>query len=687
MKLTTAIVGLVISGIAISVVFALATTYFALTGNAARNASEAQSMNMRVAANTLANAVPGMEIVWQDSQTIASITVDAIPEFADHTLIDTIGQITGQTATVFVWDAETQDFWRRTTNIVNAQGERAVGTQLGQASAAYSYNVAGRAYYGEANILGVPYYTGYQPILSPQGEPLGLLYVGVRKAEIDAVVWDTLRMLLIAGAVGTLVLGTIAAFAARLVSRPIPKLSRVMDDIAQNRFDVEVPYTANSNEVGDMARAVEVFRQNGLKVAEMTEAEAARIIADEQARRKMMGELQSAFGAVVDAAAKGDFSHRVDAQFADAELNGLAQGVNTLVETVDRGLGETVSVLGALAQTDLTRRVEGEYEGAFAQLRDDTNAVADKLSDIVGQLRTTSRALKIATEEILSGANDLSERTTRQAATIEETSGAMEQLATTVLENAKRAQEASATALTVTNAAEEGGQVMGEATLAMERITTSSAKVSDIIKMIDDIAFQTNLLALNASVEAARAGEAGKGFAVVAVEVRRLAQSAAEASSEVKALIEQSANEVDGGSKLVAQVADKLGVMVETARANTLLMEEIAKQSQAQASAIEEVNVAVQQMDEMTQHNAALVEQTNAAIAQTEEQASTLDGIVDIFKLAGKHDIHALQAKAKTAANGLVSKKPEAKPAAPAAGAKAVQKTQQKAKQAYLSQG
>ncbi len=278
MKLTTAIVCLVVSGIAASVVFTLATTYFALTDNAARNASEAQSMNMRVAANALANAVPGMEISWQDSQTISSITVDTIPEFADHTLIDTIGQITGQTATVFVWDAETQDFWRRTTNIVNAQGERAVGTQLGQASAAYSYNVAGRAYYGEANILGVPYYTGYQPILSPQGEPLGLLYVGVRKAEIDAVVWDTLRMLVIAGAIGMIVLGAIAAFAARSVSRPIPKLSGVMADIAQNRFDVEVPYTSNSNEVGDMARAVEIFRQNGLKVAEMTDCRTNRVI-------------------------------------------------------------------------------------------------------------------------------------------------------------------------------------------------------------------------------------------------------------------------------------------------------------------------------------------------------------------------------------------------------------------------
>ena len=168
----------------------------------------------------------------------------------------------------------------------------------------------------------------------------------------------------------------------------------------------------------------------------------------------------------------------------------------------------------------------------------------------------------------------------------------------------------------------------------MERITQSSSKISNIIGLIDDIAFQTNLLALNASVEAARAGDAGKGFAVVAVEVRRLAQSAASASSEVKALIEQSGTEVAGGSRLVAEAAAKLGVMLQGARTNYELLQGIAGESRAQASSIEEVNVAVRTLDEMTQHNAALVEQTNAAIEQTESQAGELDRIVDVFTVA-----------------------------------------------------
>jgi len=176
--------------------------------------------------------------------------------------------------------------------------------------------------------------------------------------------------------------------------------------------------------------------------------------------------------------------------------------------------------------------------------------------------------------------------------------------------------------------------VMHQATEAMERITQSSAKISNIIGLIDDIAFQTNLLALNASVEAARAGDAGKGFAVVAVEVRRLAQSAASASADVKVLIEQSATEVKGGSRLVADAAGKLEAVLGASRSSSALMIGIAKESRDQAGSIDEVSTAVRTMDEMTQHNAALVEEINAAIEQTEAQASELDRIVDVFAVS-----------------------------------------------------
>jgi methyl-accepting chemotaxis protein len=503
-----------------------------------------------------------------------------------------------------------------------------------------------------------------------------VVVTSVPVATLEAALNQAQMMIIGLAVICVLIAGAILfALIRQMVGRPLGNLGKTVTVMSEGKYDIDVTGQNRADEVGTLARAVEVFRQNGLKVAEMTEAEAARIVSDQQARARMMAELQKSFGEVVDAAIAGDFSRRVRSEFPDPELNALAGSVNGLVETVDRGLGETGEVLAALADTDLTKRMEGDYSGAFARLKHDTNAVADKLSDIVGQLKETSRGLKTATGEILSGANDLSERTTKQAATIEETSAAMEQLASTVLKNADRAKEASGVAGRVTVTAEEGGKVMGEANMAMERITASSAKISNIIGLIDDIAFQTNLLALNASVEAARAGDAGKGFAVVAVEVRRLAQSAASASAEVKVLIEQSGTEVSTGSKLVADAAARLEVMLEAARSSSSLMDGIARDSREQASAIEEVTTAVRQLDEMTQHNAALVEETNAAIEQTEAQASELDRVVDIFTVSG---------------SGSMKPARSAAPAKPAPAASGIKGLQQKVKQAaasYLTRG
>ncbi|CAN0566070.1 unnamed protein product, partial [Laminaria digitata] len=247
--------------------------------------------------------------------------------------------------------------------------------------------------------------------------------------------------------IGTLFVVVIATligilFSGRVV-RPIARLTKTMETIAEGKYDVAIEGADKRNEVGEMARAVEIFRLNGIRINEMTEEER---VASEQRRvdrATMMQDLQRAFGEVVDAAVAGDLSRRVVAEFPDEELNRLAVSVNRLVETVDRGISETGEVLSALAHTDLTRRVSGDYEGAFAQLKADTNAVAERLGDIVGQLKDTSRTLKTATGELLAGANDLSERTTRQAATIQETSAAMEQLASTVQQNAQRAKDAS----------------------------------------------------------------------------------------------------------------------------------------------------------------------------------------------------------------------------------------------------
>ena len=505
----------------------------------------------------------------------------------------------------------------------------------------------------------------YVQDFKPWGWAVG---TGVLQTDIEAIFWE--RTMVSTGIAVAVIaaLGLIGWLIGRSLTMPINALNRQMVELANGQYDITVEGTGRVDEIGTMARSVEVFRESGIKISQMTQAEAARIIADKETHRQMMSQLQSAFGDVVDAAIEGDFSKRVSTEFPDPELNSLAGSVNSLVETVDQGVSSTGRVLAALADTDLTQRVEGNFRGAFARLQADTNAVGEKLADVVGNAKEISRQLKTATSEILSGANDLSERTTRQAATIEETSAAMIQLAETVRENAAKAQAANENARGSVHMAEQTGEAMSQASDAMEQINASSGKIANIIGMIDDIAFQTNLLALNASVEAARAGEAGKGFAVVAVEVRRLAQSSAEASTEIKQLIEQSVNEVKGGTQLVAGAADKLNVLLEGARDSERLMASIAQESAAQASAIEEVNVAVRQMDEMTQHNAALVEEINAAIEQAESQAIQLDQTVEIF----------------TVEQGTARRAPARPAAEPRNPVKAMQA---RAKTAYLSQG
>ena len=460
------------------------------------------------------------------------------------------------------------------------------------------------------------------------------------EADISAPSAGLRNTMLLIGLVLLVLAAVTSIVIARTVTRPITRLTDAMAEIAGDKLDVPVPGLERADELGYMAEAVDVFRSNGLKMRDLRAAELD--MSEERASRVgVIQGLQQDIGAVVGAAIEGDFSRRVGTELNDPELRQLALDVNDLVATVDRGLTETGSVLAALARADLTHRMVGDYKGAFARLKQDTNDVAEQLGEIVTQLRGTSGALKTATGEILSGANDLSERTTRQAATIEETSAAIEQVSRTVVDNAAQAEQASRQARAVSAEAEASGAVMGEATEAMDRITQSSAKISNIIGLIDDIAFQTNLLALNASVEAARAGDAGKGFAVVAVEVRRLAQSAASASADVKALIEQSAAEVTGGSRLVASAAERLVTVQEAIRANAVTLDGIARASRDQAASIDEVNVAVRQLDEMTQHNAALVEETNAAIEQTEAQANELDRVIGVFTLAASKKARA----------------------------------------------
>ena len=423
-----------------------------------------------------------------------------------------------------------------------------------------------------------------------------------------------------------------AVLLGRSLSGAIRGMAKNMRRLAEGDLDAELSGGTGGRELRQMAEALEVFRANGRAVRDMDAlkaAEAAEASGLLARREALLGQVQG----VVAAALAGDFSGRIDETTATDDLRDFVSSLNKVMATVEQGVGETGDVLDGIAGNDLSGRVAGDYAGVFGRLRDATNTAADKFADVVQRLQAASRALREATAEMVGRSDELSERTTRQAATIEETSAAMEQLAATVARTAGQANEVSQKTQAASTLADEGGEVMNRASDAMVRISTASGKISNIIALIDDIAFQTNLLALNASVEAARAGEAGKGFAVVAVEVRRLAQSAATASADVKALIQQSGEEVASGTRLVAKAEDRLTAILAAVRENSGLMAAISEAAHGQAAAIGEVNTAVRSMDEMTQHNAALVEQNNAAIQRAEAQAGDLDEIVAAFRL------------------------------------------------------
>lgn len=297
------------------------------------------------------------------------------------------------------------------------------------------------------------------------------------------------------------------------------------------------------------------------------------------------------------------------------------------------GLDKAIVVSKQIAAGDLTVSIDVDSQDEIGQLLESLKAMNDGLAQIVGEVRTGADSIALATEQIAAGNTDLSQRTEEQASALEETASSMEELTSTVKQNADNAQQANQLAISASGVAVKGGDVINRVVRTMESITDSSRKISDIIRVIDGIAFQTNILALNAAVEAARAGEQGRGFAVVAAEVRSLAQRSAAAAKEIKTLIEDSVSKVQDGSRLVEEAGHTTEEIVTSIKRVTDIMAEISAASLEQSSGIEQVNTAITQMDDVTQQNAALVEQAAAAAESLEEQAQQMVEVVTRFKL------------------------------------------------------
>ncbi len=412
-------------------------------------------------------------------------------------------------------------------------------------------------------------------------------------------------------------------FAIMGVAQPVQKITGAMRRLADGDTASDVPFAGREDEIGAMAAAVQVFRDAAIANIRMTqEAEESRRSNEEQRIALQRRAEEEARRKLIEA------------------TSALAVGMK------------------ALAAGDLTYQINEPVSEDFEALRDDFNSAVKQLGDTLTSVAAATRTIDGGTREISAGTEDLSKRTEQQAASLEETAAALDQITVNVTNSTQRAEEAREIATRAKSSATKSGEVVAQAVDAMSRIEGSSNQISNIIGVIDEIAFQTNLLALNAGVEAARAGEAGKGFAVVAQEVRELAQRSAQAAKEIKGLIQNSAGEVGNGVKLVRETGEALKGIENLILSINDHMNAIATSAREQSSGLSEVNTAVNQMDQVTQQNAAMVEESNAASASLAMESERLSDLIARFKLANGWAPSAATPAPRTASHASAPRAP-----------------------------
>ncbi|HEY1855834.1 methyl-accepting chemotaxis protein [Acidocella sp.] len=417
-------------------------------------------------------------------------------------------------------------------------------------------------------------------------------------SELSATTAHTITMTFLVIFIGLALVIVCGFFAVRAwIVAPVKALQGVMGRLSGGNLQAAVIGTDRKDEIGGMARAVQVFKDAGI--------EKARLEADAQAQQAHVEQ---------------------ERQRVEAERMAAAKEQGFVVSSIATGLEK-------LSGGDLVFRLATPFAGDYDKLRGDFNAAMETLQETMKAIATNTQGVRSGAEEITAASDDLSRRTEQQAASLEETAAALDQITATVRKTAEGATEARSVVSTAKVEAERSGDVVRETVGAMSGIESSSKQIANIIGVIDEIAFQTNLLALNAGVEAARAGDAGRGFAVVATEVRALAQRSADAAKEIKALISASGQQVDTGVKLVGETGKALGRIVEQVAKLNELVSEIAAAAQEQATGLHEVNTAVNQMDQVTQQNAAMVEESTAASHSLSQEAEALARLIGQFQI------------------------------------------------------
>jgi methyl-accepting chemotaxis protein len=430
-------------------------------------------------------------------------------------------------------------------------------------------------------------------------------------ASVQSTTWSS-----VAGvAIGLVIAFAVALYISQVgITGPMLRLRARLAGLAAGNVEEDIPGLERSDEIGQIAQAAEIFRANA--------KDRVRLEQEAEANRSM------------------------------SEQERLARHEQSLRETEDVkfAVDNLALALSKLAEGDLSFRIQQPFVASLDGVRTDFNNSASKLEDTLSRVAANARGIDSGSNEIKSAADDLSKRTEQQAAAVEETAAALEEITTTVKDSTKRAQEAGQLVSRAKSGAEASGDIVRRAVIAMEKIEQSSQSISNIIGVIDEIAFQTNLLALNAGVEAARAGEAGKGFAVVAQEVRELAQRSATAAKEIKSLITTSNEQVQEGVQLVGHTGKALETIVAEVQEINRHVLAIVESAQEQSSGLQQINTAVNQMDQDTQKNAAMVEETTAASYGLAQEVVALNGLLAQFRVADHGASVASRPRAATAA-------------------------------------
>ncbi|MGO6971153.1 methyl-accepting chemotaxis protein [Rhizobium leguminosarum] len=591
------IVAITLFLLAISTAAIVGVTYYNLSHHVMDGAVSDARDATRAMAVLYGAADQAAKIELKDNQ-LSTVTEDAIPALADHSLVDRTAQSIAGVATIF--QKQGSDYVRISTNVKKENGDRAVGTKLVAEHPAQPVLARGEAYYGPAELFGRKFMTGYFPIKNASNANVGILFIGIPMELYYQRMYELQMLVLGVGAIVMLIVGVLAFYAIRLSVKPLQALTTSVHSISAGDLEGAIPCVEKRNEFGDIGRALALFRDS------------ARARRDLETQAGEQRELSDAERARNDADKRS-----LDGQI-DFAVNQLAAG------------------LGRLSQGDVSQTIGTPFVGRLEQLRVDFNASLLRLQDTLSGIRDSAATIQRNSGAVSASAGELSKRTEAQAANLEETAAAVEEITVTVRSSAERAREANNVVAATKKTADNSGAVVGDAVAAMDRIEQASQRIEQIIEVIDDIAFQTNLLALNAGIEAARAGEAGKGFAVVAQEVRELAQRSADAAREIKSLIETSSREVTAGSELVQKTGSVLASISQEIIAISGHVETIATASRDQSAALQEVNGSVNAMDQMTQKNAAMVAETTQASRLLAGEADTLMALIERFRIVAE---------------------------------------------------